>query len=118
MFYDCVSLTKAPELPATTLESGCYRGMFGGCTSLTKAPELPATILDSYCYKFMFKGCSSLNVITCLATQIYSNECTYSWVKGVSSSVTFYKHPDMTSWTRDTNGIPSDWVVQEAILVE
>ena len=62
MFYDCMSLTAAPELPATTLESGCYSYMFYGCTSLTTAPELPATTLAPYCYNSMFAGCSSIKL--------------------------------------------------------
>ena len=45
MFYDCTHLTKAPELPATTLADKCYFDMFYGCAALTKAPELPATTL-------------------------------------------------------------------------
>jgi hypothetical protein len=63
MFSGCTSLTKAPELPATTLASSCYRYMFSGCTSLTQAPELPATTLASYCYSYMFDGCTKLNSI-------------------------------------------------------
>ena len=32
-------------LPATTLKNYCYRALFSLCTTLTKAPELPATTL-------------------------------------------------------------------------
>ena len=60
MFYGCTSLTKAPELPATTLGDDCYRYMFYGCTALTQAPELPATTLAAGCYSQMFYGCTSL----------------------------------------------------------
>ena len=60
LFYRCSSLTKAPELPATTLANSCYNGMFARCSNLTKAPELPATTLASDCYKDMFSGCSRL----------------------------------------------------------
>lgn len=49
-------------LPATTLTSYCYRGMFNGCTTLTTPPKLPAITLTSYCYQQMFEGCSSLSV--------------------------------------------------------
>ena len=35
MFYDCSSLTTAPELPATTLTSYCYDNMFSNCTNIT-----------------------------------------------------------------------------------
>ena len=50
MFFNCDSLTSAPELPATTLAVNCYNSMFFYCSSLTTAPELPATTLASYCY--------------------------------------------------------------------
>ena len=60
MFKGCSALTQAPVLPATALVYGCYSSMFEGCQSLTKAPELPATTLDGYCYQNMFKGCSAL----------------------------------------------------------
>ena len=60
LFFDCTSLTRAPELPATTLAWYCYAFMFYGCTNLTKAPILPATNLDIYCYQSMFYGCTNL----------------------------------------------------------
>ena len=60
LFRSCTSLTKAPALPATTLDPYCYQFMFRACTSLTKAPALPATTLSSYCYTQMFYGCTSL----------------------------------------------------------
>ena len=60
MFYGCKSLIQAPELPATTLAYGCYYGMFRECTSLKQAPKLPATTLAERCYRLMFSGCTSL----------------------------------------------------------
>ena len=60
LFYNCTSLTQAPELPATTLAYSCYRDMFEGCTSLTQAPKLPATTLAEACYFGMFSSCTSL----------------------------------------------------------
>ena len=77
LFSGCTSLTKAPELPATSLASYCYSEMFSGCTSLTNAPELPATTLASYCYSGMFSGCTSLTnapelPATSLASYCYS----------------------------------------------
>lgn len=48
------------QLPATTLGSHAYHGMFWGCQSITKAPELPATTIGSFAYKSMFDQCSSL----------------------------------------------------------
>ena len=84
MFYNCASLTTAPELPATTLAGSCYNGMFSGCTSLTTAPELPATTLKSSCYQNMFSDCTSLTTApelpaTTLATYCYQDmfsDCT------------------------------------------
>ena len=60
LFKNCIPLTQAPLLPATTLTNDCYYLMFEGCTSLTQAPELPATTLADNCYGYMFNGCTSL----------------------------------------------------------
>lgn len=69
LFSNCHNLTTAPVLPATTLETYCYSEMFRYCESLTTAPELPAQVLLSNCYGFMFEGCNSLNYVKCLATE-------------------------------------------------
>ena len=114
MFERCTSLTTAPALPATTLVNYCYYYMFLGCTSLTTAPELPATTLPKYCYQNMFYNCTSLNYIKCLATNISASDCTSFWVKGVSSTGTFVKNPNMTSWPTGVSGIPNNWTVQDA----
>ena len=114
MFEGCTSLTTAPELPATTLASYCYNSMFYGCTSLTTAPELPATTLASSCYSNMFQGCSNLNYIKCLVTDISASNCTYRWVSGVASTGTFVKAANMTGWTTGVNGIPENWIVEDA----
>ena len=60
LFVGCAALTKAPDLPATTLVKDCYGSMFAGCTSLTQAPALPATTLAGACYAYMFYGCTGL----------------------------------------------------------
>ena len=75
MFYNCTSLTQAPELPATTLASNCYEYMFYGCTSLTQAPALPATTLASRCYYGMFSGCSSLTQAPALPATTLAIHC-------------------------------------------
>ena len=111
MFIYCYALTTAPELPATTLAIRCYKGMFFGCNGLTTAPILPATALTSECYRYMFYQCSRLNTITCLATSGVGGSNTGQWTQSVSSSGTFYKNPNMTSWTRGTSGIPNNWTV-------
>ena len=114
MFQSCTALTTAPTLPSTTLAQGCYYQMFNRCTGLTTAPELPATTLTATCYYEMFKGCTNLNYIKCLATNKSATNCTKDWVNGVSSTGTFIKNQNMSSWTTDVNGIPSGWTVQDA----
>ena len=116
MFDGCSSLTTSPELPATTLVRECYYGMFYGCSSLTTAPELPATTLADWCYTDMFSGCTKLHHITCLATDISAYQCTFTWVNNVLITGTFIKHPDMHNWPTGTSGIPSKWTVVNAIL--
>ena len=112
LFYACTSLTKAPSLPATTLNPFCYDSMFKGCSSLTNPPILPAKTLSNGCYQYMFKGCKNLNYIECLATDISAKDCTNSWVEGVSSSGTFIISLNtLLKWQRGNNGIPNNWTV-------
>ena len=77
MFAGCTSLTTAPRLYATTLEGDCYANMFEGCTSLTTAPELPVTDLASNCYAYMFAGCTSLTSVPELPTTTLAGACYY-----------------------------------------
>ena len=114
MFYGCTSLTTAPELPATTLTVGCYSSMFNDCTSLTTAPQLHATTLAEQCYRNMFYNCSKLNKITMLATNIKASkyECLYNWVSGVASTGTFVKAASMTSLPSGPSGIPDGWTIE------
>ena len=79
LFYDCTSLTQAPELPATKLLSWCYSHMFYGCTNLINAPKLPATTLTNYCYEQMFDGCTSLTQAPELPATTLANSC-YSYM--------------------------------------
>jgi hypothetical protein len=111
MFRGCSSLTTVHTLPATTLAKDCYYSMFYDCTSLTIAPELPANTLADSCYDSMFRGCSKLNYVKMLATDISASNCLYNWVKGVSSTGTFIKHKDMTSLPSGDNGIPTGWTI-------
>lgn len=75
MFYNCSSLTAAPELPATTLATACYMQMFDSCSSLTAAPELPATTLAAACYIGMFRYCSSLTTAPSLSATTLKSQC-------------------------------------------
>ena len=75
MFNGCTGLTSAPELPATILATYCYNDMFFGCTSLVNAPELPATTLADYCYSDMFLGCTSLETAPELPATTLADYC-------------------------------------------
>lgn len=85
MFENCVNLTQAPELSATTLYPSCYQQMFAGCTSLTTAPALPATTLSSYCYYKMFSGCTSLTEAPVLPATTLKNFCYQDMFSGCTS---------------------------------
>ncbi len=87
LFWDCTSLTTAPELPATTLAKGCYFYMFVGCTSLTVAPELPATELADCCYQLMFWNCTSLTTAPELPATTLADHC-YNFMFYSCSSLT------------------------------
>lgn len=76
LFFNCVPLIKAPELPATKLNSAhCYYGMFRGCSNLAVAPDLPALILSQGCYDSMFSGCTSLVESPLLPARELANDC-------------------------------------------
>ena len=77
MFDYCTNLTTAPKsLPATTLTEDCYVGMFGKCTSLTTAPStLPATSLAKSCYVGMFIGCTSLTTAPEISATTLAENC-------------------------------------------
>ena len=88
MFYECTSLTTAPELPAEQLASHCYDRMFSECTSLTTAPELPAKQLASYCYAYMFFECTSLTTAPELPAEQLAEFCYCSMFSGCTSLTT------------------------------
>ena len=85
LFKDCVVLTSAPELPATTLADFCYSNMFEGCTSLTSAPELKATTLANNCYSSMFSGCTSLEKAPELPAKTLAEACYFCMFYGCTS---------------------------------
>ena len=108
MFSGCTSLTEAPVLPATSLFGGCYYNMFENCQSLTKAPALPATTLAYYCYGSMFSGCQSLNEVRIAATTT-AEYALYNWLNGVSPTGDFYCKPNATIFPSGASGIPANW---------
>ena len=115
MFKGCKNLKQGPSiLPATQIVHGVYQYMFYGCMSLTKAPELPAAKVADCAYGHMFDGCTSLNYVKCLATDISEEMAVDEWLKEVSSSGTFIKAAEMTTWPEGASGIPAGWTVEDA----
>ena len=108
MFYGCQSLTKAPELLATTLATKCCDSMFYGCQSLTKAPELPATTLAPSCYNNMFYRCQSLKEVRISATTT-AKDALYNWLYKVPATGDFYCDPNATIFPSGVSGIPEGW---------
>lgn len=143
MFYGCSNLTNAPNLPAYTLTSSCYYymyrgcvsltnpgiisattlatyccyGMYYGCAALTTAPDLLAETMVSYCYYYMFSNCSKLNFVKTYAINKTGYYQMYYWMNGVSTSGTFYKHPDATWGDTGTSGIPNGWTLKYISMV-
>ena len=111
LFYNCISLTAAPDLPATTLAERCYADMFNGCTHLTTAPELLATILVEGCYSQMFYGCSSLTSIKVHFTDAGwgVTSATSYWVDGVNSAGTFYHTAALTDTATGISRVPANF---------
>ncbi len=100
-------------LPATTLTTSCYEGMFHNCSGLTVAPKLPATVGATNCYKDMFEGCSNLLVVNCM---LISPSTTYTsnWMNNVNRTAenpgTFYYNTNVTTtWPTGVSGIPNYW---------
>lgn len=86
----------------------CYNYMFEGCSQLTTAPELPATTLASGCYADMFLRCSSLASIDASFSAWNPTSATSGWVNGVAASDTF-TCPDALLDVRGVNNIPEGW---------
>ena len=93
MFKYCSSLTTSPELPAETLASSCYQEMFWGCSSLTTAPELPAKTLASSCYNRMFYNCKALTTAPELPAETLASNCYQEMFWGCTSLTTAPKLP-------------------------
>lgn len=111
LFRDNMATTDVSGLKFgnKTLITGCYREMFTNCPKLTKAPELPATTLAESCYKNIFYRCKNLNSITVYANDISATNCTTDWLYGVASSGTFRNLGSATYTTDSASGIPTGW---------
>ena len=96
LFYNCISLTSAPELPATTLNELCYLSMFGECTSLTAAPVLPAKTLAYGCYGEMFYKCTSLTAAPELPATTLAASCYFAMFNSCTSLIAAPELPATT----------------------
>ena len=96
---------------ATETPDYCFYRLFYNCTSLTKSPELTATTLGYNCYANMFRGCTNLSHITVDITS-WDADATVNWVSGVSSTGTFVK-PSALSVVNGTSYIPDGWITQD-----
>jgi hypothetical protein len=114
MFKNCTSLLtppKMPDLDFTSSDDSICREMFYGCTSLTESPILYSSLIPNNGYRQMFAYCPNLSKITCLATEFVNTYSVMGMTLNVSSTGTFYKHPDMNGWSTGISGIPSGWEV-------
>lgn len=76
MFYNCVRLIEAPELPAMAVNRYAYGYMFYGCVNLTKAPSiLPMNTASEYCCTYMFYNCRELLVPPVLQAEFVELNC-------------------------------------------
>ena len=78
LFQGCSSLVTPPDMPATSVGSYSYGGMYSN-SGVMYAPDLPATTVGSYCYYYMFenapiKRLGELPAAT-LATNCYQAMC-------------------------------------------
>lgn len=80
LFNGCNTIVNVDEnfLPATTLASSCYRGMFMNCSNLINSPNLPAETVYDYSYGAMFQNCTSLVTAPIMLAKYLGNySCLY-----------------------------------------
>lgn len=105
-------LPSRVNLPAETLQTGCYKRMFASVEA-NESPLLPARELVDECYAEMFAG-SLINRITCLATVLNAVEsATQGWITSQPDEGFFIVQFGMESaWPVDTYfGCPDGWSI-------
>lgn len=112
------SFTNQTTYRDTNWTDSEFGRLFYGDSDLVDAGDLILpTSAKTSSFIEMFCGCSKLNRIKCLFTSYpTSGYALMDWVKGVSANGTFIKSPEMTSWPRNANGIPSNWTVEDATV--
>lgn len=86
--------------------------MFYNCINMSSAPELPATTLVKGCYDYMFSNCAKINYIKAMFTTTPSSTYTREWVKGVASTGTFVKNSAATWSNLGYDAVPTGWTIQ------
>lgn len=73
MFKDCVNLELPPIIAATSMGQNACNGMFSGCTALKALPRLyPKTYVHGE-FEYMFENCSNIKISE-TKTGEYANE--------------------------------------------
>lgn len=107
-------------LPDAT-EKYCYESMFTNCISLTAAPLLRASLLNTGCYSNMFTNCTSLKYVKILAEEGYDfedeedltiSECIDNWLYNVSSTGIIKKKSSLSLTANSASGVPSGWTTE------
>ena len=110
MFQNCASLTQAPELPAQELVGFCYYTMFSGCQSLAQAPTLPAYTLVDSCYTGMFESCTSLNYIS-VGFDNWVQYATDNWLPNNDGTFKCRQALIDNTAERSTSTVPASWTM-------
>jgi len=104
-----MSLLDKSCTSTTISNTYCFYRLFYECNKMTTAPELPATTLSSGCYREMFKNCSNLSYIKIGYTGAFGGMPFLTWVTGVAATGDFYYNG--TDTTTGISAIPSGWTV-------
>lgn len=91
----------------------CYAKLFINCQSLTAAPELPATTLDSRCYYEMFTGCTKLNYIKVGFTAWNPTNATTNWLPNNVGKFECKKELIDNTTTRTESTVPPNWTIKD-----
>ena len=102
------------NLPAETLQTGCYKRMFANSDFAQESPLLPARVLVDECYAEMFANSQMMNRVTCLATELNEVEdATQGWITSQPDEGFFIVQMGMESaWPGSPGfGCPDGWSI-------
>ncbi len=112
LFQSCSDLKIPPELPATSISTSCYEGMFNG-TGISSPLPLPALTPKEYSYKDMFPYAVKVSYPT--ISQKYKGASYFATIKfpfyhsegNVPSNFSENMFTDMSSVSTDTRYVVS-----------